>query len=90
MLSEQAHAAVLRRVATTAIADARAAWRRAREHPDEKHTREAFRLCVFAARSLRTAAHVLPRDRRAMLAEAKKLEAAADDLKARLVRIVEG
>jgi hypothetical protein len=90
VISAQAHAAILRRVASTAIDDARAAWRKARASPNEKRIRAAFRSCVFAARALRRAAGVLPHDAPQMIEEAKKLDSAAEELKARLVRIVEG
>jgi hypothetical protein len=75
-----------------ATLDARAAWKEARAHPDEKRTRAAFRQCVLAARMMRRAAGTLAAGgdrRRRMTADAERIKAAADDLKARLVRIVE-
>lgn len=103
MISAHAHAVILRRVATTAIDDARAAWKKARASPNEKRIRAAFRSCVFAARALRQAAGVLPHhagpmikeaerphDAGLMIEEAERLDAAAAELLAKLVRIVEG
>lgn len=75
------------------VADAREAWKEARAHPDEKRTRAAFRLCVLAARIIHRAADTLPSGaerRRRMTADAARIEVAANDLKARLARIVEG
>lgn len=90
MISPHAHAAILRKVAHTAVEDARAAWKLARKRPNEKRTRAAFRSCVFAARALRRSADTLPRDREQMIEEAERLDAAAEELKAKLVRLVVG
>ncbi len=89
MTGSQEHAAILRAVASRAVREARTAWKKAHDTPDEKHTREAFRSCVLAARVLRKTAEVMPREARQMRAEAKRLDAAADELKTRLVHIVE-
>lgn len=84
-------AEVLRRAASAATRDARVAWSEARAAPDEGHTRSAFRLCVLAARLLRQAADTLPDgaefDR--AIEDAVRIESAANELKAKLARIVE-
>lgn len=84
------HAAILRSVAVRALADARSAWTKARKVPGERLTRAAFRACVFAARALRKAAAVLPLEAEQMLDEAERIDRAAADLKAKLVRLVVG
>lgn len=89
MISADAHAAILRKVASTAVDDARAAWKMARTSPTETHVRAAFRACVFADRALRSAADALPDEAAQMLEEADRIGAAADKLKGQMVRIVE-
>lgn len=84
------HAAILRSVAVRALADARAAWKRASKTPGERLTRAAFRACVFAARALRKAADVHPLEAEQMLEEAGRIDAASRKLNAQLARIVEG
>lgn len=71
--------------------DARAAWKEACASPDEEHTRAAFRQCVLAARIVRRAADALSDgdERRGMVRDAGRIEAAADELNALLARIVE-
>lgn len=90
MASERSNPLILRRVALETLRRARAAWKRARAAPDEKHTREAFRSCVLASKALRRAAAAIPREARHMLAEADRLDVAAKAMRDRLVRIVEG
>lgn len=97
MMSVQAHAAILRKIAAQAVMDARATWKRWRESPDERSTRSAFRACVFAALALRQAAGDRPHhtgrvidppgDAPQMLEEAERIEAAAAGLKAQLVKL---
>lgn len=92
-LSPRAHAAILVRVATRTVAEAREAWRTTRKSSDEKHLRAAFRACVLAARSTRRASEALTHDAAAahrLLAEAKRLDTAANELKARLAHAVVG
>jgi hypothetical protein len=86
-------AQAMQRAAATATLDARAAWKMAGSSPDETNVRAAFRQCVLAARIVRRAADAEPTDddeRRRMIEGAERIETAADDLKARLARIVEG
>jgi hypothetical protein len=91
MASERSNPLILRRVAAHTLRLARAAWKGAIAEPDEKHTREAFRSCVLASKALRSAARATPKEEaRRMLSEAKRLDAAAEEMKARLVRVVEG
>jgi hypothetical protein len=89
MISAEAHALILRRVALAAVDDARTAWRKAHAEPSEDYIRAAFRACVLATRALRRASSEHPDDEQAMLAEATLLDEAAVGLKARLVRIAE-
>lgn len=88
MVSARAHAAILRDVAARALRDARAAWRKAQESPTVGRTRGAFRACVLAARTLRSAAEVNPAEAVQMRAEARRVEAVADRLKIELARMV--
>lgn len=85
MPSTEADAAILRRVAATALDDSRAAWKEAHERPTAASVRAAFRSCVFAARALRRAAGVLPSEAQAMRDAAGRLDVAAGELKAKLV-----
>jgi hypothetical protein len=83
--------AVLLRVAARAIAEARSAWKRAHGSSDATTLRAAFRACVLAARAARTAAQAYAHDAHEphrLMVEAQKLDAAAEDLKARLVETV--
>lgn len=92
MAKPRESAAILRRVAVMAVRDARAAWMKARpsESPSEATLRKAYRSGVLAARSLRKAAAVSPRDRPAILEEADRVDAAVAELLSRLVRAAEG
>lgn len=88
--AKRRHAEILCRVAARALGDARKAWRKARATPGEKHTRMAFRTCVFAARALRSAAEVVAQlEAEQMIAVAVSLDAAADELKIKLAHIIE-
>ncbi len=91
-LSKQANAAILLRVARKTIDEARRAWRRVGE--GERSLRSAFRACVLAARSARRAAEawasINARVTRQLLDDAKNIEAAATDLKAKLAAAVVG
>ena len=88
-MNAQAHAAILFRVAAKTVAEARAAWEKVRSSSDETDLRTAFRACVLAARASRRAAAVHDAHESARLtAEANRLDAAATDLKTRLVRAV--
>lgn len=49
--------------------------------------RAAFRACLLASRALHNAAKVSPAEGAEMLAEAKRIDATADRLKAQLARI---
>lgn len=89
MVSEQSHAAILRKAALTAVNDARSAWKTAYASPTEDSVRGAYRACVLAARALRKAAQFAPDEASEMLQEAVRIEATAAGLKGRLVRIVE-
>lgn len=90
-MTDPPDAAILHRAAATATLDARAAWEEARDTPDEERTRAAFRRCVLAERLVRRAADTLPDgdERDQMIEDADRIEAAGDDLAARLARIVE-
>jgi len=89
-VSEQAHAAILLRVAAKAVVEARHAWQRARPaDADAASLRSAFRACVLAVRSVRSAAAAWAHDAREskrIAAQTGRLVAAAGDLKARLAR----
>lgn len=87
VISAHANAVILRRAASTAVTDARAAWKKARAAPTEKHMRAAFRLCVFAAQALRKAAKAMPHDAPQMIEEAQRLDAAAIGLASGIVQI---
>jgi hypothetical protein len=89
MISARAHAAILRRVASTTVRDARAAWKRAYSSPTERRVRAAYRACVLASQALRHAAPVAPNEADEMLAEALRIDEIADGLRDQLVRIVE-
>ena len=67
IVSPEAHALILRKVAFAAVHDARAAWRTARDTPLEAQVRAAFRACVFASRALLRASEVLPDDEDALI-----------------------
>lgn len=89
-VSEQAHAAILLKVAARSVVEARHAWQLARSG-DAESLRSAFRACVLAAQSTRRAAAAWShdaRESRRLTAEANRLVAAANDLKARLVRVL--
>lgn len=90
MATERSNPLILRRVAAYTLRLARVAWTQAIAKPDEKHLREAFRSCVLASKALRSAAGAIPREARRMRAEADRLDDAAEKMKARLVRVVEG
>lgn len=89
MPSTEADAAILRRVALTALDDSRTAWREAHKHPTVANVRAAFRACVLAARALRRASLALPNEAQQMFEEADKVDDAAAELKARLIRMNE-
>ena len=89
MPSADAEAAILRRVAATALDDCRTAWRTARDSPTVEHVRAAFRACIFAARALRRAASVLPSEAPQLFDAADKVDDAAAELKSKLVRMPE-
>ncbi len=91
-LSAQANAAILLRVANKTIDLARIAWRRSGD--GERSLRSAFRACVLAARASRRAAEAWlvldPVESRRLSDDAKRLEDAAADMKARLATAVVG
>ena len=89
MPSAEVDAAILRRVAATALDDSRAAWRTAHASPTVEHVRAAFRACILAARALRRAAGVLPSEAPQLFDEADKVDDAAAELKSRLVSMPE-
>lgn len=86
-LSPEAESAIRRSVAARALRESVAAWRSARKDPTVERVRGAHRACVFAARALRRAADVLPREADAMREEAAKVEATATILRNQLVRM---
>jgi hypothetical protein len=85
--SSRDNPAILRRVALVALADARYAWKKARGKPDAKRTRAAYCACVFAARALRRAAAVIPREASRLLEQAEAIDEAAANLGAELVSL---
>lgn len=92
-MDQQAHVLILRRVASAAVDDARAAWRKTIGPPNEQRVRAAYRACVFAARALHqyaTAPGVPKAEAGQVLAQADRLKATAEQLKAKLVRLAEG
>lgn len=90
MAKPRENAAILRRVAAMAVRDARVAWKRAHDIPSEIRLRKAYRACLLAARTLRKAAAVSPRDEVRILEQAEAAEAARDDMKAQLDRVTGG
>ena len=89
-LSPKAHAAILLKVASKTLSEARQAWRHARFHPDEVSLRAAFRACVLASRTSRKAAEAWSNDAvkaRRLTDEAKKLDTAANDLRSKLAAV---
>lgn len=88
-ISDRAHAAILMMVAAKTVRAARQAWRDARGSVDVGILRDAFRACTLAARSAHRAAQAYDHDPvvvARVTARAKMMDAAADDLLARLVR----
>lgn len=81
---------ILRRVAIKAVADQRAAMKLAADSPTEEHQRAAYRLCVFAARALGTAAEHATTEKPRMLALANEIEAAGIAMRTKLVHTVLG
>ncbi len=88
-VSPEMRADILRRVAESAVADARAAWKKARATPTEHVVREAFQLCGFAARALKNLAAATPEDSSKVIEAAGRIDVVTDDLKDQLVRIIE-
>jgi hypothetical protein len=87
-ITPEAHAAVLRKVALTALRDARDAQKKARATPTEACVRAAFHACVFAARAARNAAKALPKgEREELLLEGTHMATLGEALKNQLVRI---
>lgn len=87
-ISEQAHAAILLKVAARTVREARQAWRLVIPG-DTASLRSAFRACVLAMQALHRAAAVRAHDAREyqrLTAKANRMAGAANDLKARLVR----
>ena len=92
-LSPEAHASILLMVAAKTRDQARKAWRSARAHPNEKTLRAAFRACTLASMCATRAAKAWARDApiaHRLIADAKKLDAAAAEYKDRLVVAVVG
>lgn len=88
VVSEQANALILLRVAKKTVDDARRAWKSAASSKDAAIIRSAFRACMLAARSARnaaTASSARPIAAARLTAQADKLDAAAAELKHRLV-----
>lgn len=88
LISPEAHAAILRGVALTALDDARLARRKAHVSPSEESIRAAFRACVFATRALLRASEHHPDDEMEMIENAMLMGEVAHGLKARLVRLI--
>jgi hypothetical protein len=87
-VGERAHAAILLRVATKALHEARRAWKRADGSSDAAIVRSALRACVLAARTARRAGRAYVHDADAharLVGEAGRLDAAVSSLEARLV-----
>lgn len=78
---------ILRRAALDALRDARAAYKKAQGKPNAKRTRAAYHACTLAARVLRQAAKVIPREASQMLAQAELIDSVAANLGAELVSI---
>lgn len=85
--SSRENPVILRRVAIDALADARAAWKKAKGKPNAKRTRAAYHACTLAARALRRAAKVLPREASRMLDQAELIDSIGANLGAELVSI---
>lgn len=88
MKFDEKHAAILLRVANKTLNEARLAWTKIRG--DEKSLEQAYRSAVLASRCARKAAEAWAHDKptaRRLLADAKKIESAAEGLKTRLVAV---
>lgn len=86
---DEADAAILLRVAAKTVVEARYAWRQAKD--DEDSLRAVYRACLLASRASQRAADAWADNGRIssrLADDAKRLSAAADDFKARLVRAV--
>ena len=89
-MSEAPRVEVLDRASRAALFDARAAWLRARDQPNADTVRAAFRQCVLAARLARQTADSDPETSGWWADNATRIATVAKQLRAQLVRIVEG
>lgn len=92
-LTPEAHASILLKVADKTRTEARKAWIAARARPGEVTLRSAFRACVLASRCAHRAAKAWAHDApiaHRLNADAKKLDNAAAEFKARLVSATVG
>lgn len=83
-VSDEAAAAVRRKVALTAVDDARVKWRRASKTPTPGLLRQALRACVLASVALLRASEDKPEDELAMIEQALLLDESAATLKRQL------
>lgn len=83
------HAVILRRVAASAMRDARAAQTAVAKMRSEDNLRAAFRTCLFAARALHRASSEFPDEEDAFIEQAMLMNEIAGGFKLELVRLIE-